>query len=66
VLAVNMLSPGESDVATAPASLVESKLANATSAAASQGTVRLWPYALVLMLIVLLVEWFIYNRKVTI
>lgn len=66
VLAVNMLSPGESDVATASSKLVESKLANATSAAASQGTIRLWPYALVLMLVILLVEWFVYNRKVTI
>jgi hypothetical protein len=66
VLAVNMLSPGESDVATASSKLVESKLANATSAAASQGTLRLWPYALVLMLVILLVEWFVYNKKVTV
>ncbi|MFN7614476.1 MAG: hypothetical protein ACK5P8_04685 [Phycisphaerae bacterium] len=37
--------------------------ANAQSAARA-GDVRLWPYLIMLGLVIVMVEWYIYNRKV--
>lgn len=63
-LAVNLLDPAESDIRAAE----EIKLAS-TDAAANKGdtggSVRiLWPWMLLAALAVVMLEWFIYNRKV--
>jgi hypothetical protein len=66
IYAANMLDGKESDVpaeekiALAAGEPVTSK----TLASSRAGDVRLWPYLLMLGLVVVMVEWYIYNRKV--
>lgn len=62
--AVSLLSPDESNI---PA-ISELQLAATTVSATDTGTVRaaqrLWPYLLLLAMLILLFEWWVYNRKV--
>ncbi|MFN0010484.1 MAG: vWA domain-containing protein [Phycisphaerales bacterium] len=64
-LAVNLLDPQESDIAAAEKISLPSRVVQAQAGAAA-GTRRLWPFLLLLALGVMLVEWYIYNRKVMI
>ncbi len=64
-LAVNLLDPQESDIAAADKLSLPSRVVQA-QAGSGGGTRRLWPFMLLLALAVMLVEWYIYNRKVMI
>jgi hypothetical protein len=66
VYAANMLNAKESDVPAAEqlALAAGEPIAANTQSAARAGDVRLWPYLLMLGLVVVMVEWYIYNRKV--
>ncbi|MFN5943969.1 MAG: hypothetical protein ACK46I_02710, partial [Phycisphaerae bacterium] len=66
VYASNLLDGKESDVPAEPQLALaagEPIAANAQSAARA-GDVRLWPYLIMLGLGIVMVEWYIYNRKV--
>jgi hypothetical protein len=65
-IAANLLDPFESDVGASPALPIASEILE--SRADQQGLVvrRLWPWLLLGALGVLMLEWFIYNRKVAI
>ena len=64
-LAVNLLDPQESDIAAADKLSLPSRVVQA-QAGSGGGTRRLWPFMVLLALAVMLVEWYIYNRKVMI
>jgi len=64
-LAANLLDPQESDIATRPTLALASKVIEATQTGQGLGTVLLWPWLLLLAALIMLVEWYIYNRKVT-
>lgn len=65
-VASNLLDASESDVATAKTLALASVVVTATSAGDSPGIFRLWPYILTLCVVMLTIEWWIYNRKVAI
>jgi len=60
----NLLDPDESDVRTAERITLASTVAEAQRSGSARATVRLWPWLLLAALVVMLFEWFIYNRKV--
>lgn len=63
-IAVNLLDPYESDIgATATLSLARDEVKSQTERE-SDLTRRLWPYLLLGALGVMMLEWFVYNRKV--
>lgn len=66
VYAANLLDVKESDVpAMEQIALAAGEPVAANAAAASRaGDVRLWPYLILLGLLIVMVEWYIYNRKV--
>lgn len=64
--ASNLLDSRESDVATAPPSALTSLLFNAQAGQRPQSPTRLWPWLLIGAVVVMVVEWFVYNRKVAI
>jgi hypothetical protein len=64
-VAVNLLDQGESDVGTAKDLVLASRVVSAAEGKA-QGARRLWPFLLLAALLVVLLEWYIYNRKVMI
>jgi hypothetical protein len=64
--AANLLDSRESDVATAPASQLASLVFNATAGEDQRAPLRLWPWLMLAALAVLLLEWYIYNRKVVV
>ncbi len=64
-LAVNLLDPRESDIAAAEKISLPSRVVQAQAGAAAS-TRRLWPFLILFALGVMLVEWYIYNRKVMI
>lgn len=64
-LAANLLDQSESQVATRPTLALATQVVAATKPGEGPGTLNLWPYLLALCCGVLLVEWFIYNRKVS-
>jgi hypothetical protein len=66
VYAANMLNAKESDVPAADKLALASGEPVSTNAAEKKqtGGIRLWPYLLLLGLLVVMVEWYIYNRKV--
>lgn len=62
--AVNLLDPDESDIAAATDLALGSRVVAGTRSAAGLATRRLWPWLLLAALVIILFEWFIYNRKV--
>jgi len=62
-LAANLLDPLESDVATRTALPLASRIVTAQDSA-SEGIRKLWPYLLLGALGIVLLEWWVYNRKV--
>ena len=66
IYAANMLDGKESDVPAEEkiALAAGEPVASKTLASSRAGDVRLWPYLLMLGLVVVMVEWYIYNRKV--
>jgi hypothetical protein len=64
--AANLLDPGESDCATVPKLDLGSKQVAAEEAGKTKVARRLWPWLILGALAVILLEWFVYNRKVQI
>ncbi|HEX2838150.1 MAG TPA: BatA and WFA domain-containing protein [Phycisphaerales bacterium] len=64
VYASNLLDPQESDAAAAKQVEVASAVVNAQSGQSTKSDRALWPYLLLGGLAIVLLEWFIYNRKV--
>ncbi len=64
-VAVNLLDPQESHIGAAATLALPSRIV-AAEAGSGQGTRRLWPLLLLIALAVMLVEWYVYNRKVMI
>ncbi len=66
-VAVNLLDPAESDLRAAPSLELASRSVAAVAGSAGVTDRRsLWPWLLLACLAVLMVEWWIYNRKVMI
>ncbi len=65
-VSVNLADPGESDVTPRTVLQTASRVVAAQQQGASGGIQRLWPYLLLAALGVLMVEWYVYNRKVAI
>ncbi len=63
-VAVNLLDPDESDVAAKPSIELPTNARIITSAA-GEGVTSLWPWLLLLVIAIILVEWWVYNRKVS-
>ncbi|MGD9691030.1 MAG: VWA domain-containing protein [Phycisphaerales bacterium] len=64
-LAANLADPRESNIGSATALEVPGKEAvNAEQGGAASGLRKLWPYLLLFALLMVLVEWWVYNRKV--
>jgi hypothetical protein len=64
VYASNLLDPQESDAAAAKQVEVASAVVSAQTGKSTKSDRALWPYILLAGLAVVLLEWFIYNRKV--
>lgn len=62
--AVNLNDSGESDVRAATRLPLASDVATASLKTRTEGVRRLWPWLLLGALLVLMVEWWVYNRKV--
>lgn len=62
--ACNLLDAGESDLASAPEMALASSVVAAQAKSRSQGDRKLWPWFLLGALGIVMVEWYIYNRKV--
>lgn len=63
-LAVNLLDPSESDIRSRESIDLPTGAVGASAADADAGAQRLWPWLLLGALGVLLLEWWIYNRRV--
>lgn len=67
VVTANLLDPYESEVAAVKAEDLKQLMpANISAGQLQAGTRRLWPWFLMLALAFVLVEWFVYNRKVVV
>jgi hypothetical protein len=62
--AANLFDPAESEVGALNRVELASKVAESGTGNESPGSRRLWPWILAGALLVVLLEWFIYNRKV--
>jgi len=62
--ASNIASADESDIATASTLRLASTVAVAQAATTGQGVRDLWPWFILLAIAVVMIEWWIYNRKV--
>lgn len=62
--AANLLDPAESDIAAAPLLNLTGNTIEAESAEEAKAMIRLWPWLILAALGVLMLEWFVYNRKV--
>lgn len=62
--AANMLDSQESDVPSAQQLELANKVAGATASVSGKSDRRLWPYLILLGLGIVLLEWFVYNKKV--
>jgi len=65
-ISVNLADSFESDLATAPPEAISASLLGASSGQDVLATRALWPWLVMLAIAVLLLEWYVYNRKVTI
>ena len=63
--AANLLDPLESDIPASPMLRLAALDVAATNADKTKATFRLWPWFILAGLIVLMLEWYIYNRKVS-
>jgi hypothetical protein len=64
VFASNLLDASESDVPAAPQLALASTNVAASTERSTKSDLRLWPYLLLLGLAIVMLEWYIYNRKV--
>ncbi len=64
--AANLADPEESNVAAAPQITLGTQIAQGEQSGADEAVQRFWPYLLMIALAVLMVEWWIYNRKVAV
>ncbi|MBK7406355.1 MAG: VWA domain-containing protein [Phycisphaerales bacterium] len=62
--AANLLDPAESDVAAAPMLRLSGQAITPEKADEAKAMFRLWPWCILAALLVLMLEWYIYNRKV--
>lgn len=62
--AVNLLDADESDASVANELVLGSKIVPSSAREAGEATQRLWPWLLLAALVVIMFEWYIYNRKV--
>ncbi|HZW11166.1 MAG TPA: VWA domain-containing protein [Phycisphaerales bacterium] len=62
--AANLLDPAESDIAASPMLLLAGEEIAAQDADEAKAMIRLWPWLILAALAVLMLEWFVYNRKV--
>ena len=60
----NLLDAAESDVRTATALSLPSQIVTGEAGGTTARTIRLWPWLLMAGLGIMMLEWFIYNRKV--
>lgn len=60
----NLLDAAESDVRTAISLSLPSQIVTGEVGSSTAATIRLWPWLLLAGLGVLMLEWFVYNRKV--
>lgn len=65
-IAANLLDPAESDVGATPTLGIASEALESAPEAEANLIRRLWPWLLLGALLVIMFEWFIYNRKVAI
>ncbi|HPO92283.1 MAG TPA: VWA domain-containing protein [Phycisphaerales bacterium] len=66
VIAANLTDPSESDTAASPTLSLAKEVVTADQDKQSELTRRFWPWLLLAALGVVLLEWFVYNRKVTV
>ncbi|MDP1662288.1 MAG: VWA domain-containing protein [Phycisphaerales bacterium] len=67
IVTANLLDPYESEVAAVKADDLKSLMpSNISTGQLQAGTRRLWPWFLLLALAFVLIEWFVYNRKVVV
>lgn len=64
LIAANLLDPNESDVAVAPELALASRVVVAGTGEGQRVRSRLWPWFVLGCLVLVLVEWYVYNRKV--
>lgn len=64
LFAVNMLDPKESDVAAAEELPLASRITEATAHGRARSLREHWPWLLLVALAIMMLEWWIYNRKV--
>lgn len=62
--AANLLDSAESDIGTTGELAIANKIAQATTNTSAKADKRLWPYLLLAALGIIMLEWFVYNRKV--
>lgn len=62
--AANLLDGSESEVHAAPELELASRVVQARTDTTSQADRKLWPYLILVALLVVMFEWYIYNRKV--
>jgi hypothetical protein len=62
--AANLLDSTESDIAAAPSLVLPTQIAQAQESGKMKASIPLWPFLLMGMLALLLLEWFVYNRRV--
>lgn len=62
--ASNLLDPAESDIAALPKLALASREVSASESEAVKVTRPLWPWFILAALTIILLEWFVYNRKV--
>jgi len=64
LFAANLLDPAESDVTPADAITLKSRTVAASRAGETKINQRLWPWLILAALAIVMLEWWIYNRKV--
>ncbi len=64
LFAANLFDPWESDVGSTEVLELASAVVEARDGGTANTTRRLWPWLLLAALLVMLLEWFVYNRKV--
>ncbi|HLO39465.1 MAG TPA: hypothetical protein VK176_00465, partial [Phycisphaerales bacterium] len=62
--AANLMDSAESDVASSDELALASRVVAASAGKSSNSEQRLWPWLLLAALVIVMLEWFVYNRKV--